>query len=172
MGRNVSEVTFMSYKLKDNVYQTPGETEKLVESINKDISKKIKTKSADFETENVDKGWIQEQQKALEAAIQKYPKRSNHEDRWLKIANCVPGKSKEQCQTRYKYLVELVKKQKEAKDQEERTVEPEITEVEQTDNGLVLLNVDDIGGGKKRNNRKYLKKTRDFYAEDSDDTSE
>lgn len=103
MGRNVSEVTFMAYKLKDSIYQTPGETERLMDSINKDLKTKIKTKAADVEA-SAEKNWTQEQQKALEAAIQKYPKKGN-EDRWVKIASCVPGKTKEECQIRYKYFI-------------------------------------------------------------------
>lgn len=172
MGRNVSEVTFMAYKLKDNVYQKPGETEKIMENINKEISKKIKTKAADSAA-LAEKGWSQEQQKALEAAIQKYPKGGN-EDRWMKIANSVPGKTKEECQTRYKYLVEKVKKQKEEKEKLERAVEePEIVEAEiireevekeqnETDNANA--------GGKKRNTRRDRKKNIDYYAEDSDES--
>ncbi|KAL7028617.1 hypothetical protein ACKWTF_005926 [Chironomus riparius] len=172
MGRNVSEVTFMAYKLKDNAYHTPGETDKIVESINKELSKKVKTKSTATpatESQNPEKNWSQEQQKALEAAIQKYPKRGN-EDRWSKIANSVPGKTKEECQTRYKYLVELVKKQKEAKDKgvQELEKEKEIVEVEQQ-------NIDEVedevsqnaeSGGKKKNKRKEKKKNVDYYADD------
>lgn len=177
MGRNVSEVTFMAYKLKDNVYQKPGETEKLVENINKEISKKIKTKSAATElSANPEKGWSQEQQKALEAAIQKYPKGGN-EDRWLKIANSVPGKSKEECQLRYKYLVEKVKKQKEEKEKQERAEEEETQAVEEE---VVKESIEEqeqieteqvsAGGGKKRNARRDRKKNVDYYAEDSDES--
>jgi DnaJ homolog subfamily C member 1 len=171
MGRNVSEVTFMAYKLKDNVYQTPGETEKLMDSINKEITKKIKTKSTDVETTTAEKGWSQEQQKALEAAIQKYPKRGN-EDRWSKIANSVPGKNKEECQARYKHLVALVKKQKE--ESEQKVTEPEpaaepqpVAEEAQEEVDDEPAEIDDRG--KKRNKRKERKKNIDYYAEDSDE---
>lgn len=99
MNRNVTEVTFMAYKLKDTVYKVPGETDKLVEQIKKDTIKKIKTKVADTDVDSGEKNWSQEQQKALEAAIQKNPKRGA-EDRWQKIANSVPGKTKEECQSR------------------------------------------------------------------------
>ncbi|CRK91198.1 CLUMA_CG004881, isoform A, partial [Clunio marinus] len=130
MGRNVSEVTFMAYKLKDNVYQSPGDTEKLVENINKEITKKIKTRSTDVSS-SAEKGWTQQQQKALENAIQKYPKRGN-EDRWSKIAAAVPGKTREECQLRYKYLVELVKKQKEENDSKQQEPEKEQEEEVET----------------------------------------
>ncbi|XP_075408592.1 dnaJ homolog subfamily C member 1 [Tenrec ecaudatus] len=57
--------------------------------------------------------WTQNQQKLLEFALQQYPKGST--DRWDKIAMCVPSKSKEDCIARYKLLVELVQKKKQAK---------------------------------------------------------
>ncbi|KAM8803849.1 dnaJ homolog subfamily C member 1 [Rhynchonycteris naso] len=57
--------------------------------------------------------WTQNQQKLLELALQQYPKGSS--DRWDKIAKCVPFKSKEDCISRYKLLVELVQKKKQAK---------------------------------------------------------
>nr|KAF6391797.1 DnaJ heat shock protein family (Hsp40) member C1 [Pipistrellus kuhlii] len=57
--------------------------------------------------------WTQNQQKLLELALQQYPKGSS--DRWDKIAKCVPSKSKEDCIARYKLLVELIQKKKQAK---------------------------------------------------------
>lgn len=164
MGRNVSEVTFMAYKLKDNIYQTPGETDKLVDNINKEIQKKVKTKATEQVTS--EKTWTQEQQKALEAAIQKYPKKGN-EDRWVKIANSVPGKTKEECQTRYKYLVELVKKQKEEKEKEQLIEEPVIETQEIIEEEPIAIQNDN--GGKKRNKRKEKKKNVDFYADSDED---
>lgn len=169
MGRNVSEVTFMAYKLKDSIYQTPGETERLMDSINKELKTKIKTKAADVEA-SAEKSWTQEQQKALEAAIQKYPKKGN-EDRWVKIASCVPGKTKEECQIRYKYLVELVKKQKEAKEQEEREKElaQQVVEEPKIEDEEVQQESNETSGkGKKRNKRKERKKNFDYYAEYSE----
>ncbi|XP_037693637.1 dnaJ homolog subfamily C member 1 [Choloepus didactylus] len=57
--------------------------------------------------------WTQNQQKLLELALQQYPKGSS--DRWDKIAMCVPSKRKEDCIARYKLLVELVQRKKQAK---------------------------------------------------------
>lgn len=57
--------------------------------------------------------WTQNHQKLLELALQQYPKGTA--ERWDKIAKCVPGKSKEDCICRYKLLVELVQKKKQAK---------------------------------------------------------
>ncbi|XP_056375247.1 dnaJ homolog subfamily C member 1 [Hyla sarda] len=57
--------------------------------------------------------WTQNQQRLLELALQQYPKGTA--ERWDKIAKCVPAKSKEDCIYRYKMLVELVQKKKQAK---------------------------------------------------------
>ncbi|KAG5682629.1 hypothetical protein PVAND_011971 [Polypedilum vanderplanki] len=173
MNRNVSEVTFMAYKLKDNAYTAPGETDKLVQNINKELSKKTKTKAS--VEQSSEKNWTQEQQKALEAAIQKYPKKGN-EDRWAKIANSVPGKTKEECQARYKYLVDLLKKQKEAKEREEKAVQEEEEVVENViDEPEEEVIEQKQTGGKKKNKRKEKKKNIDYYADsysDEDDVSE
>ncbi|KAK3603174.1 hypothetical protein CHS0354_043007 [Potamilus streckersoni] len=54
--------------------------------------------------------WTKNQQAILEWALKMYPKGSDQ--RWEKIAEHIPGKSKEDCTARYKYLAELVKKKK------------------------------------------------------------
>ncbi|XP_046587317.1 dnaJ homolog subfamily C member 1 isoform X2 [Neodiprion lecontei] len=103
MNRTVTEVTHMAKKVKDEglkpnqvVEETPLE----------ELPKKIKTRAE--VTDSVGE-WSQEQQRALEAALSKYPKGMS-QDRWEKIATCVDGKSKEECQIRYRQLVELIKK--------------------------------------------------------------
>ena len=57
-------------------------------------------------------GWNQPQQKALEAALQQFPKGTL--ERWDRIAAKVSGKTKEECMLRVRYLAEAVKKKKEA----------------------------------------------------------
>ncbi|CAN7982636.1 unnamed protein product [Ixodes hexagonus] len=54
--------------------------------------------------------WSQAQQKCMEAALQKFPKGT--EDRWDKIAEAVPGKSREDCMLRFKFLVEALRRRK------------------------------------------------------------
>ncbi|XP_055003136.1 dnaJ homolog subfamily C member 1 [Sorex araneus] len=75
------------------------------------------TESSDEESRRrepaAEEPWTQSQQKLLELALQQYPKGSS--DRWDRIAKCVPSKSKEDCIARYKLLVELVQKKKQAK---------------------------------------------------------
>lgn len=52
--------------------------------------KKVKTRA---EVVEATAEWSQEQQKALEAALLKYPK-AGAADRWEKIAACIEGKTK------------------------------------------------------------------------------
>ncbi|KAM8839722.1 dnaJ homolog subfamily C member 1 [Synchiropus picturatus] len=56
--------------------------------------------------------WTQNQQKLLELALQQFPRGTT--DRWDRIAKVVPGKSKEDCVSRYKLLAELVQKKRQA----------------------------------------------------------
>uniref|UniRef100_A0A182JAY5 J domain-containing protein n=1 Tax=Anopheles atroparvus TaxID=41427 RepID=A0A182JAY5_ANOAO len=121
MQRSVEEITYMAAKLKECGYRLPHQAaadtsaaEALAAGL---VPVKVKTKTRDQTTVDaasgaaVNSNWSQQQQQSLEVAIQKYPKSANY-DRWQKIANSVPGKTKEECIARYKYLVELVKKQK------------------------------------------------------------
>eukprot|EP00057_Strongylocentrotus_purpuratus_P020545 XP_011675019.1 PREDICTED: dnaJ homolog subfamily C member 1 [Strongylocentrotus purpuratus] len=62
--------------------------------------------------------WSQRQQKVLEKAMQVYPR--SVDDRWDKIADSVPGKTKEECIIRYKELVEVVKRRKQQTPSAER----------------------------------------------------
>uniref|UniRef100_A0A182RHP9 DnaJ homolog subfamily C member 1 n=1 Tax=Anopheles funestus TaxID=62324 RepID=A0A182RHP9_ANOFN len=121
MQRSVEEITYMAAKMKECGYRLPHQSEGTnssesgqASSVGVTGSAKVKTKTRDSgPNETATSNWTQQQQQALEVAIQKYPKSANY-DRWQKIANSVPGKSKEECVARYKYLVELVKKQKSA----------------------------------------------------------
>ncbi|EZA61720.1 DnaJ-like protein subfamily C member [Ooceraea biroi] len=103
MSRTVAEVTHMAKKVKDEGLK-PGEP--VEEAATEERPKKIKTRSENTVSTTE---WSQEQQRALEAALTKYPKGASV-DRWEKIANCIEGKTKEECQARYRQLVELIKK--------------------------------------------------------------
>ncbi|KAF4519283.1 hypothetical protein B566_EDAN002173 [Ephemera danica] len=128
MNRSVPEVTHMARKIKEENYRPapiPSEETPVVEF----KPSKIKTKGGKFGRTQPEDGterevqdgeepqpsvqdvWSYPQQKALENALTKYPKGSS--ERWANIAKCVPGKSLEECITRYKTLVERVKKKKE-----------------------------------------------------------
>lgn len=56
--------------------------------------------------------WTAEEQRLLEQALKTYP--SNTPERWDRIADCVPNRSKKDCMKRYKDLVEMVKAKKAA----------------------------------------------------------
>ncbi|XP_072318289.1 dnaJ homolog subfamily C member 1 [Eucyclogobius newberryi] len=57
--------------------------------------------------------WTQNQQRLLESALQQFPRGTS--ERWTQISAVVPGKTKEECMSRYKMLAELVQKRKQAK---------------------------------------------------------
>lgn len=108
MHRPTSEVTHMAKKIKEDGYKPPQQG-----LIVEELPKKVKTRAE--ERTSVTSEWSQLQQKALENALIRYPK-SGTLDRWEKISKSVPGKTKEECMSRYKQLVELVKKKKECSD--------------------------------------------------------
>jgi DnaJ homolog subfamily C member 2 len=56
--------------------------------------------------------WTAQEQKLLEQAMKTYS--SNVADRWDKIAECIPSRSKKDCMMRYKELVELIQAKKKA----------------------------------------------------------
>ncbi|KAM3961296.1 uncharacterized protein F54F2.9 [Aphomia sociella] len=132
MCRSVSEVTHMAAKLKDNCYKIPGQENAepaIVEPV-----KKVKTRK----TEEISGGnWSQSQQKALETALAKHPK-GGAGDRWQKIANSVPGKTKEECMQRCKYLSEMVKKQKQKEEEEQQKDEELSNDTDNVENGDVI----------------------------------
>lgn len=180
MNRSVSEVTFMAAKMKERGYRVQSKPssnltpEDLPEEEQPEIVPvpKQKTKKKADATISVPavKDWSQEQQRALETAISKYPK-SSSADRWTKIANCVPEKTKEECMLRYKYLVEMVKKQKEEEArakaaEEEEEVEP-VEDEQHQQQPLIEEDVEEEeevvvdtskGKGKPKNKRKERKK--------------
>lgn len=91
MQRPVSEVAFMANKLKQDGYKIINPSEKNDEVIPEE-SKKLKTRGTE-NLESNNSSWTQIQQKALENALIKFPKQST-ENRWEKISNCVPNKTK------------------------------------------------------------------------------
>jgi len=56
--------------------------------------------------------WTPEEQKLLEQALKTYP--STTPERWDRIAECLPGRSKKDCMKRYKELAELIRAKKAA----------------------------------------------------------
>lgn len=56
--------------------------------------------------------WSAEEQKILEQALKTFP--STLADRWDKVAECLPARSKKDCMLRYKELVEIIMAKKKA----------------------------------------------------------
>ncbi|KAL0820769.1 hypothetical protein ABMA28_006588 [Loxostege sticticalis] len=59
-----------------------------------------------------DRAWTKTEQELLEQAIKTFP--VSTPERWEKIADCIPNRTKKDCMKRYKELVELVKAKKQA----------------------------------------------------------
>ncbi|XP_058797463.1 uncharacterized protein LOC131667783 [Phymastichus coffea] len=110
MNRTVAEVTHMAKKVKDEGLKPNQPTEEVPVD---EAPKKVKTRAE--VTDNITE-WSQDQQKALEGALLKYPK-TGSSDRWEKIASCIEGKTKEECQARYRYLVEVNKSQEKSEEE-------------------------------------------------------
>lgn len=185
MNRTVQEVTFMAAKMKENGFRVPGQTESVAENIVQETQENVRKEKIKKEKSILipETNWSQEQQKALEAAIVKYRKTAGS-DRWQKIANCVPDKSKEECLIRYKYLCELVKSQKKTEESEANLEAVQTNETKSAGGEhsqqvlteeLRPVTAEDVAdnvserGTKKRNKRQERRRRRDFSSgEDSD----
>lgn len=157
MNRSVYDVTHMAAKLKETAYKVPGQADSPAEQILQEASKnKVKTRKVTdhVQAESV---WTQEQQKALEAAIIKHPK-SAVGDRWQKIASSVPGKTKEECLARYKYLVEFIKKQKQTTELQEEKLAEEAKSSENVDQDEELSEKGETEPTNKKPEKKSKKK--------------
>ncbi|KAI5636534.1 dnaJ domain-containing protein [Phthorimaea operculella] len=64
------------------------------------------------EKEKKEEPWTKTEQELLEQAMKTFP--ASTPERWDKIADCIPNRSKKDCMKRYKELVELVKAKKQA----------------------------------------------------------
>ncbi|KAI5729595.1 hypothetical protein M8J76_004372 [Diaphorina citri] len=121
MRRSVGEITFMASKIKEDGYKIPNQNEDKAEVNLEDDVKKVKRR-ADDDSEaklaSTMKAWTSTEQKALENALKKFPKGCLG-DRWEKIANSVPGRSKEECVLRYKQLFKALKEKKENEEKKE-----------------------------------------------------
>ncbi|XP_063704347.1 uncharacterized protein F54F2.9 [Culicoides brevitarsis] len=150
MNRSVYDVTHMAAKLKDTAYKVPGQAESPAEQILQEGNKnKIKTRKA-TEITQAESVWTQEQQKALEAAIIKYPK-TVVGDRWQKISSSVPDKTKEECLARYKYLVEFLKKQKQVNEMQDEKPPEELKACPAPEN--LLANNENVGSKSEKKSK-------------------
>ncbi|XP_032520104.2 dnaJ homolog subfamily C member 2 [Danaus plexippus] len=83
-----------------------NDTPKLVNGISKPKM------NGDVKESKEEKPWTKTEQELLEQAIKTFPVSTS--ERWDKIAECIPNRSKKDCMKRYKELVELVKAKKQA----------------------------------------------------------
>lgn len=188
MNRSVNEVTFMAAKLKENGYRVPGHTDSVAENILQAEKKKEKTKGTPSTN------WTQEQQQALESSLIQCGSSGGSRD-WEKIASLVPGKSKDECIARFKYLASSLKSKRaknnktddaKIKEQEEKTIEDDDNdsmkgqisedELPQIDQQHSQVSFDEEepkqvvqAGGKKRNKRKEKKKQMDWSNSEDDE---
>lgn len=173
MNRSVQEVTFMAAKMKETGYRLPNE-QTFTEAVVQEATKKAKKVTEVTKNAGNDSLWSQDQQKMLELAIVKYPKMTSG-DRWLKISNSVPGKSREECMARYKFLAEKIRLQK-AKEAEVAQVSDEAkdNDTKETNEENVCDDEDREEeakkkiGGKPRNKRKERKKQMRFSSDEED----
>lgn len=194
MNRSVQEVTFQAARLKEPSYRPSSDS--VAETIVQEATKKAKKVTAtigDDKQGASEATWSQEDQKLLETAIVKYPK-TTAGDRWQKIANSVPGRTKEECLARYKYLVQKVKEQQKLKEAATKEQQPEqendeqVENIESNDVSDRIENIDEPEketdnlideyepepvpekktGGKPRNRRKQRKKQMDFSSDEDD----
>ncbi|TDG43635.1 hypothetical protein AWZ03_009935 [Drosophila navojoa] len=176
MNRTVQEVTFMAAKMKENGYRIPGQSDSVAEHIVQESQEAVRKEKIKKATPTVNEksmlipetNWTQDQQRALEAAIVKYRKTAGG-DRWVKIANSVPEKTKEECLVRYKYLCELVKTQKKAEveEAEASNIDGEEKEPPVEETPAVVA---PAAPAKKLSKREQRRRKRDMSSdEDSDD---
>lgn len=159
----------MAAKMKENGYRIPGQSDSVAANIVQESQEAVRKEKIKKATPTVNEksmlipetNWTQDQQRALEAAIVKYRKTAGG-DRWVKIANSVPEKTKEECLVRYKYLCELVKTQKKAEEEEAEEKEPPVEETPAV--------VAPAAPAKKLSKREQRRRKRDMSSEeDSDD---
>uniref|UniRef100_A0A0B6Z509 Myb-like domain-containing protein n=1 Tax=Arion vulgaris TaxID=1028688 RepID=A0A0B6Z509_9EUPU len=93
----------------DTLLKISNNTNKVI-SVQKDNIAADLSSAGDNSTVTKKESWTQNQQKIFEWALKQYPKGTDK--RWDQIAEHIPGKSKEDCISRFKMLAELVTKRK------------------------------------------------------------
>lgn len=110
VGRHVSQVTDMAKQIQNTVgsNNTFQDTLPSYSSSTVTIDQNIITERQAESTSD----WSQHDQHLLECALKNVPKDTPGVDRWEQIARCIPGKTREECLARYRYIVQLVKAKK------------------------------------------------------------
>ncbi|XP_055379628.1 dnaJ homolog subfamily C member 2 [Condylostylus longicornis] len=118
LKQHVNQAAFESFeKQKKDLKKVDKADITVSDEISGDISHQENNKSSvDINKNNVNetfKVWTKEEQALLEQAIKTYP--ISTPDRWDKIAECVPNRTKKDCLRRVKELVERVNAKKQVK---------------------------------------------------------
>ena len=89
-----------------------GQKKEVLERVNKEseCSKRLDTPAEQMGINN--SVWSSEEQKLLEQALKTFP--ASTPERWDRIAEAVPNRSKKDCMKRYKELAETIKAKKAA----------------------------------------------------------
>ena len=111
IGRHVSQVTDMAKQIQNTVGSNSNIFQESLPAYSSTVTidQNLITERQPSDT-NLD--WSQTDQHLLECALKTIPKDTPGVDRWEQIARCIPGKTREECLTRYRYIVQLVKAKK------------------------------------------------------------
>lgn len=121
-AKDIQSSDFSKNELKEKVNSNAFESfEKSKKELKKADNADISTKDPEDEkkvngtaaVKEDPKTWTKEEQALLEQAIKTYP--TSTPDRWDRIAECVPNRSKKECLKRVKELVDLVNAKNKAK---------------------------------------------------------
>jgi len=111
IGRHVSQVIDMAKQIQNTV----GSNNNFFQENHPSFSSPITIDQnliTEREQSELISDWSQTDQHLLECALKTIPKDTSGADRWEQIARCIPGKTREECLARYRYIVQLVKAKK------------------------------------------------------------
>uniref|UniRef100_A0A1Y1KNC8 Uncharacterized protein n=1 Tax=Photinus pyralis TaxID=7054 RepID=A0A1Y1KNC8_PHOPY len=102
---------FNNFEKDKRSIQTVDESEISKKTDEAEVKRPVKLKTVEngLGTEQV---WTATEQQLLEQALKTFPATTG--DRWDRIAECIPNRSKKDCMKRYKELVEIIKAKKAA----------------------------------------------------------
>jgi len=109
-----TDATVLKEVAKDTMSQVMGVEKKMAKLESKSGSSVNATPSQRYEGagDKAPEPWSKEEQSRLEQALKTYG--PSESDRWDKIAEAIPNRSKKECMRRYKELVEMIKAKKAA----------------------------------------------------------
>ena len=114
IGRHVSQVTDMAKQIQNTVGSTTNAFQDHQQSFSAPVTidQNIITERHPS-AETISSDWSQSDQHLLECAMKNVPKdTAAGADRWELIARCIPGKTRDECFARYRYIAQLVRAKK------------------------------------------------------------